>query len=214
MSEVVARRAHIQPVNAAELEVYPIELGTRLDGQSFVKWNHNRYLNSRLFLTAGYEVQGVARALFDIAQNQSPIGTLPDDDVQLSRLLHLDLQHWLELRGRGLGPLHNWQRCLCGDEVRWMHPVILEVALDAINRRQTFTLSKEEKAEAMRGKRLTDGMRAAGLSEAESNDPILMGRLDDWLKTHCRGNRTALAYQRAFEHAVAQRWTGGSAKLL
>jgi hypothetical protein len=201
-------------VDTAALPEYPLGRDVRLDGNSFVKWNSSRWLNSTMFLLADYEVQGVARALFDITQFQTPIGTLPTNDLELSRLLHLPLDHWLALRNRDIGPLHNWQQCLSGDERRWMHLVVLEVLQDAIMRRETYELSKAERAEAARIERLQSGLSAIGCDAALTDDFVLMNRINEWLTQNCKGRRTPNVYRTALRHAVDARWCERPFKLL
>lgn len=201
-----AQASHLVAIGSAAIPDYPLSASARLDGQSFVKWNSSRYLASSLFLEAGYEVQGVARALFDLCQTQTPVGTLPDSDLQLSRLLHLDLAAWVDLRSRALGPLHNWHPCMCGAERRLMHPVVLEVVEDALLRRQQHELSKEDRAEGARLDRLVKGLREIGCSDAVTDDFVLMNRMNDWLKAQCKGRRTQTVYRTALRHAISQRW--------
>lgn len=203
-----ARPSHLQPVAVDELMQYPLPATARLDGQSFVKWNSPRWLQSRMFLEASYEVQGVARALFDLCQSATPVGTLPDSDLQLSRMLHLDLAHWIEMRGRALGPLHNWRPCLCGNELRLMHPVVLEVVQDAISRREQHELSKEERAAAARHERMVIALREQGMAPSETDDFMLMQRISDWISAHCKGRRTQSVYRAAMAHAVKSGWCG------
>lgn len=207
----MSARAALRVVDTGKLPPYPIERSIRLDSHSFVKWYHNRWLNSRLHLTASYEVQGMARALFDIAQNQSPVGTLPDEDIQLARLLRLDLSVWQEVRARAISPLHNWVKCIADGEIRLMHPVVLEVVRDALERREQHGLSKEAKAEAMRFKRLREGLVAMGVAKAVLDDEVLIARLDEWLTAHCKGNRTRIVLQRSLEHAGKQGWLNAPA---
>jgi hypothetical protein len=203
------RAASLQLVDAAELPVYPIDRGTRLDGHAFLKWFHHRWLNSRMHLTASYEVQGMAFALFNIAQNQSPLGTLPDDDLELAALLRLDLPRWQEARARKMGPLHNWAPCLCDAEIRLMHPVVLEMALDALERRESRALSKEEAAERQRVKRLRENLAEIGVSQAVLADGILIGRMEAWLTANWKGNRTRKAYDAVMVEAARAGWWGG-----
>ena len=56
-------------VAADEMAAYPLG-DIRLEGHFFVAWHHSRWLNSTMHLMATYEVQGLARALFDIAQGR------------------------------------------------------------------------------------------------------------------------------------------------
>jgi hypothetical protein len=180
---------------------------------SFIKWSPSRFLNSSLHLLCNYEVQGVARALFDISTQQSPIGTLPRDDEELAALVRLPMVKWRELRALGeRGPLRNWRPCLCtgrtpeDSEVRLYHPVILSTLEDVLNRREERERSRGQDAEGKRLKRLGDGMVAAGLSPAQAQDAVLMARIDAHLLEVCHGNRRAAHYQAAFEFAVRQGW--------
>lgn len=207
----------LRAVNTADLEEYPIGREERLDGHGFVKWFHHRWLHSKTHLKASYEVQGMARALFDLAQMQSPIGTLPDDDEELAMLLRVDLPRWRTLRALEFGPLRNWRRCLAAGEVRLMHPVVLAQVQDALERREAHALSKEEKATYQRLKRLREGLKALGCSEDVLAEEVLIRRMDDWLRATCVGNRKPVHYERALQHAVREKWVaprayGGAAE--
>lgn len=196
----------IVPVDAGKLTEYPVPRGVRLDGNSFVKWQHLRWLSSKMARRASYEVQGMARALFDMAQTQSPIGTLPADDEDLADLLRLDLHRWRELRAMTFGPLRNWRPCLSDGEVRLMHPVVLEQVLDVLERREVHELSKEEKATYQRLKRIGEALIKLGVDRAVVGDDVLISRMDEWLKGHCKGNRKQPHYEAALLHAVNSGW--------
>lgn len=193
-------------VSGATLPEYPIGRDERLDGQSFVKWHTARWLSSRSFKLMDWEAQGMARALFDLCQNESPVGTIPDDDDELAFMLRTDARHIRELRGLEFGPLRNWTRCVCNGEVRLMHPVVLQQVQDAIERRELAKLSRDDKAVSMRLARLRKGLLAAGLDKAVVADEILVGRIDQWLEENRRGNRTKETYSAAIWHAVQNRW--------
>lgn len=195
---------------ADELPVYPIEKTTRLTAHYFTMWWHDRWLNSVMHLKGSYEVQGVAVALFSIAQRQSPIGTLPEDESLIARMLRIDLDKWRDLMSLSINPLHNWERCLCGNEVRLMHPVVTEVALDAINKRDVREAANNARAEEMRLRRLREGLEALGCDRRVILDDVLMNRLDGWLLETCRGNRTRLVYERALMFAKRAGWLGGA----
>lgn len=202
-------------IEVGEIEVYPIATDHRLSSHYFTKWWHDRWLNSVLHLTASYEVQGIARTLFDLAQKQAPVGTLPDDDLLLSRLLRLDLAHWRDLRRREPSPLHNWRACLSDTgERRLMHPVVTEVALDAINRTEAREAAASEKAVKERKRRLSGALRDLGCSDDVVADTMLVDALDGWLVENCRGNRTTRAYQRALEWAAREKLFGRGDKAL
>lgn len=203
------RAAPVHLIAAADLPEYPIAAGARLDGNGFVKWQHSRWLNSTSFRKMSWEAQGMARALFDIAQMETPVGTLPDDDDELAFMLRLDVRRMRELRQMEFGPLRHWVRCRAGEQVRLMHPVVLEQVQDALERRETASLSKEAKAEFQRLKRLREALAEAGLDKAVIADEVLVRRMDEWLQQNHRGNRTKLAYQTAIIHARSARWFGG-----
>lgn len=108
-------------VVADDLPEYPIARAVRLDGNSFVKWQHLRWLSSKTARRASWEVKGMARELFDLAQMQSPIGTLPDDDDDLADMLRVSVSRMRELRAMEFGPLRNWMPCMSEGERRLMH---------------------------------------------------------------------------------------------
>lgn len=206
--------ARLAVIDVADLPDYPIPRDMRLDGHHFTRWNHNRWLNSRMYLMASLAVKGAARDLFDHAQNGSPIGTLPSADDELAALMRVPVQHWRALCDEPIGPLHNWQRCRCGDEVRLMHPVVLEVLQDTIRKVEERDLSKEERAISARRDRLVKALLELGCLKAVIDDHILIGRIDLWLLETWKGNRTRIAYLRALDHAQRSGWLGIERKLL
>lgn len=99
---------HLLQIPEKGKKSYPLPQDLRMPTHCFIAWWHNRWLNSTLHLTGSYAVQGVALALYCIAQNQSPIGTLPADDVSLARLLRIDLAHWQDLPRGAVSPLYGY----------------------------------------------------------------------------------------------------------
>lgn len=180
----------------------------RLESHFFVPWHFTRWLNSEMHLCATYEVQGLARALFDLAQVQMPTGTLPDDDVQLARLLRLDPVRWRELRGLEMGPLRGWYRVRCGDRVRLAHPVVSEILQDVVERREARERANGEKAVAVRIARLRKALGAMGLSAQVLADELLIERMDKWLLDNVRGQRRVDAYERVLFVAKREGWFG------
>lgn len=203
------KQAAIQVVAVADLLEYPLAAHVRLDGNGFVKWQHSRWLNSTSFRKMSWEVQGMARALFDFSQMETPVGTLPDDDEELAFMLRIEVRRLRELRQMEFGPLRHWTRCRVGDQVRLMHPVVLEQVQDALERRETAALSKEAKAEFQRLKRLREALAEEGLDKAVVADDVLIKRMDDWLQANHKGNRTKAAYRSAILHAQTMKWFGG-----
>ena len=175
------RTARPALIDAALLPEYPVPRSVRLDGHAFVKWQHIRWLNSRTFRLATWEVQGMARALFDLCQLQSPVGTLPDDDAELADMLRVSPERLRDLRRLDMGPLRNWVRCVSDGEVRLMHPVVTAQVQDAIERREVHELSREEKAVYARQKRLRENLGRLGLGADVLADDVLINRMDEWL---------------------------------
>ena len=196
------------------LEDYPVGRDERLDGNAFVKWHVHRWLASRTFKLMGWAEQGMARALFDLCQTESPVGTLPDDDGELAFMLRVDSRQMRELRAMEFGPLRNWHRVRCGDEVRLAHPVVLEQVRDALERRAQVQLSKEEKAVAMRIDRLRKALLGEGCSREVVADEVLIGRMDQWLMDQRKGRRTQEVYRSALLHAVQSGWIARGAVAL
>jgi len=186
-------------INADELPVYPVDRDERLEGHYFTKFWHDRWLNSQLHLTATLEVQACALNLFFLSQKQTPVGTLPDDDAILAKLLRIDLALWRDLRTRRI----------------LNHPVVTEVVLDAIARREARETSNSQKAVYQRLRRLREALGGLGCSKAVLANDLLIERLDEWLLHHCHGRRTHSAYGRALQHAAADGWfaKGGNRRI-
>lgn len=202
----MTRPAPIALVETAQLEEYPIDRDTRLDGHAFIKWHHIRWMSSKTFRRASWEVQGMARALFDLSQLQCPVGTLPDDDEDLADMLRVPQRRLRELRAMEFGPLRNWVPCLSEGERRLMHPVVLAQVRDALDRREVYKLSSEDKAEYQRIKRLREAMTSLGLGKDAVADDVLIHRMNDALKATCRGNRYTRHYQAVLLQARREGW--------
>lgn len=188
------------------LEQYPIGREDRLDAHSFIKWWHHRWKSSRTFKLASWEAQGMARALFDMSWDESPVGTLPDDDAELAVMLRTDARRVAELRRVEFGPFRGWRRCLSGDEVRLMHPVILEQVRDALARRDLREVSGEDAAGRKRLERLRAALAERGFGNAELADAVLLQRMEDWLAQNWKRNRTKDAYDQVVATARKLGW--------
>ena len=197
---------HLAPVDAVQMEQYPIPANEDLKGHRFVMFDHDRWLNSSTFLKMGPEVGWFHLNLIFLSQKQRPIGTLPDDDEELALLLRLDLARWKELRSRTMGPLHKWHRVLVGNEVRLAHPVVTEIALDTIEGRHLRARSAEEKAVYQRLKRIREALAELGCDKTVIGDEVLIQRLDVWLTDNSGSKRTKASYERALMHAAKEKW--------
>lgn len=195
---------HLRPVviDTDGLPEYPLGNSDRLTTHYFLAWHFDRWLNSELRLTASPAVRGLAFDLFNIAQRQTPVGTLPDDNRQLAALLLLDVTSWERYRAETPSPLHSWRPCLCeGGLVRLMHPVVLEVIEDAFGRRRKHEQDAEKAREAKRLHRLREAVAEIGTKRMAADD-AMMERLDAWLVVYCdeQGKRRTRAWvQRAME---------------
>jgi hypothetical protein len=198
------RRAAL--VDVAALPEYPFDADQRLDGHFFTMVPHDRWLNSDLRMLAGLEVRGAALELVLIAQKQTPIGTLPDNDLLLSRLLLLPLDQWQSLRARDPGPLDGWQPCRVGGALRLMSGLVNDIVGDAIKARDDRARLNKDKSEYQRQKRLRDAMRQQGCLAAMVADDALVAQIDGWMAANCESRRTAAEYEAALTHASHAGW--------
>ncbi len=205
-------RAQLSVIETMGPEDYPLPREFRMPTHYFVAWWHNRWLNSTLHLTGSYEVQGVAVALYSIAQNQSPMGTLPCDDLIIARLLRLDLAHWQDLQRRAVPPLHGWYRVNCEGEIRWAHPVVLEMLLDARDRAEKRRLSTEGRSVAKRIERMVKALAGMGVDKSLLANQAMVEAMDRWLEENWKRSRTAEAYARVLNWAATEGLLGGVRK--
>lgn len=186
-------------VEADEIFEYPLDVNARLTSHFFIAWHHDRWLNSRFRLSAPADVRGLAIDLYCLSQKQTPIGTLPNDDVQLAKLLMLDLHTWQQYKRAEWSPLYKWQVCLCNGEQRLMHPVVLDIIQESMSLRDKRKLEGELGRQRKRLDRLPMQIRDAGGSARMAADGALLKRIDLWLVENCKGNRTKEWVVRALE---------------
>jgi len=207
IEDALSRPGHLRAVTAAAPEAYPISRSERLPELAWVKWYGSRWLFSKAHLTCTYEVQGMMLALFDIATLQSPIGTLPDDDEELAKLLRVDLIHWRSLRRQGdYGPLRGWVHVDCEGELRLAHAVVTEGLEDVLRRRDMREATRSAQAETKRIDRLRQSLAARKLAAAIAGDMMLLRRIDQWLLETGNKKRTELVLDRAVAHALREGW--------
>ncbi|MCU0909810.1 MAG: hypothetical protein MUE98_00255 [Rhodobacteraceae bacterium] len=174
--------------DADDLPDYPLPKGLRLAGHYYLGFEFNAYLNSRFRLRADAMSRAVALDLWCHAQNQDPIGTLPDDDEQLAKLTGMSVERWRELRGAEFGPLFKWERCRASDgEIRLMHPKVLGKIEEAMDSRARREMRRGERAAEKRLSDLADRVVKAGGSRGMASDQDLLRRLAAWLDRHCEG---------------------------
>lgn len=122
--------------------------------------------------------------MFFLSQNQAPVGTLPTDDRELAPLLGLDLATWQDLKSREISPLYNWEPCLCEGEVRYHHPVVLEMALKALGLKLKKLEQLAKGRQRKRLKALEDQIINAGGHTRMAQNEAVRVRIDDWLVEH------------------------------
>ena len=106
-------------VEADELPEYPLGSEDRLDSHYFMAWERRRWLNSDMRLKGTPECRALYFDLINIAYDQTPVGTVPQDLETLAKLLMVDPGHFRALCKLDYGPLHKWTACICeGGEVR------------------------------------------------------------------------------------------------
>ncbi len=199
MSRAITSRLLAQIHDTADLPEYPIAPDERLETHYFVPFWFNRWLNSDFRLRASAEVRGYGLDLFFIAQNQSPVGTLPTDDAVLAKLLMIDLATWKDLCSREVSPLYNWRPCRCGDKLRLMHPVVTEQALVALKSKRDRIEARERERERKRLVALKRQILEAGGHRGLADNADYVARLDSWLLENCPGNRTPARVREAME---------------
>jgi hypothetical protein len=186
----MTQAANLQITDVGELPQYPIDRGERLESHSFFLFHYDRYLNSDLYVLGDWDIKGIAHALWCKAQDQDPVGTLPDNPRLIAGYLGMSTDVWDGYMRRDPGPLHGWTRCLVGNEVRLMHDVVTEVALAALGAKTKGADRKSADAERQRIKRLGGAVERLGLAQLAGNE-MFIAQLDRWLEQNFPGgNRT------------------------
>lgn len=195
---------HLAPVEAGEIPDYPIDKGERLESHFYLEFHFNRWLSSDFRLLASLEVRALGLDLFFLAQNQDPVGTLPEDDRILARLLGVGLDEWMDFRNRDISPLHHWGRVRCSDgTVRLAHPVVTEMAAKALTARNGRAVANAAARQRKRWERLRQQLPQAGAHSSAANNAAVIEWVDTWLEEHCTGNRTIEMVRRALQaHSV------------
>lgn len=194
-----ARPMHLTPVSDTDLPEYPLAADERLTTHYFMPLHFRRWINSRFRLLAPPDVRGLAFDLWCLSQDQTPVGTLPADDAELSAMLGLDLRTWQSYLTRDWTPLYKWQRCRCGGEIRLMHPVVTEMVIESIGRREKKREEAEEGRRRKRMDRLPDQVIKAGGRPALAMNAVMLDWLDLWLMNACPGNRTVAWVRKGLE---------------
>lgn len=123
----------------------PVSADANLRDQPLMPLDVEQFLNSEI---SSCKDAGLFRAAFllrCIAWQRVPAGSVPDDDVMLSRLLYLDIRTWRRLRARGV--LREW---VLHSDGRWYHPEVTKAVLDVLAERAKRKAQAAKRAEARR----------------------------------------------------------------
>jgi hypothetical protein len=188
-------------VGSGDLPEYPISADERLDSHYFVQWNLKRWRGSdfRKKAYADPEVGFYRFELICLAQDETPVGTLPTDETSLAFILHMPLERWQSLMRRDVTPLDGWHTVMCDNgEVRMTHPVVQAVAVEAMSSKKASAVRAVARANAKRLKDLRERVEAFGAGRA-LGQPNALERLDEWLTDNHSGNRTEAAVRSAMD---------------
>jgi hypothetical protein len=181
----------------SDLPEYPIASAERLDSHYFIQWNMTRWRASD-FRRRSYndpEVGFFGFELFCLSQDETPVGTLPCDDKLLAFMLHMPLEQWQNLAGRSLSPLHGWSKVICDTgEIRLAHPVVTEVAVDAITgKRRNSTKNADDRMRKRLGT-VAKHLREGGIMGGDriASDEELLNKLSDWIEDAYPGGSATL----------------------
>lgn len=168
----------IPPVSVDSLPEYPVDPDARLDSHEFLRWEFGRWMASDMRWNGSHECKSIWFELLNLSHMETPVGTLPSDPKRLSRMVQpaVDFHHFESLCELTYGPLHGWQMCRCGDEVRLMHPVVTRIVQLAFASRANHTARVEAASQSRRLKRLTEDVMTMSKDCAE--DPARIRFID------------------------------------
>ncbi len=170
-------------VDVNTLPQYPISAGDRLDSHFFIAWNLKRWRKSKFRQLAEPEVGWFGFLLFCEAHDETPVGTLPTDERLLASAIGVTVDYWKKLDSREVNPLHNWELVQCDNgEVRYAHPVVTEVVLEAVKSRRVNQANTEAKRRFKRLKDLEEMIKDRIGAGQLLRTPQFVDRFNDWLE--------------------------------
>jgi hypothetical protein len=175
--------------DTSDLMHYPFTREDRLDSHYFMVWMRRQWLNSDMRLMGTPECRAYYFDLINIAYDQSPIGTIPRSMPVLAKLLMVSESHLQALCSMPYGPLHKWEPCHCGDEIRLMHPVVLESLTEAISRKEDNRARNEAGNRAKARQRLRTVLAGYSTDLAKNDAAVLW--VDEWLTDQGCSKRTS-----------------------
>lgn len=170
----------LRPVDSDALDDYPFDEDDRMDAHWFMAWERRRWLNSDMRMNATPECRALYFDLINIAYDQSPIGTLPDNLDTLAKLVYTEPGHFRSLCRLDYGPLYRWRRMLCSDgRVRFGHPVVIKSLLDALARKENNRAMTDAANERKRVNRLRQSV--AQIHKELAKQDMALSWMDKWL---------------------------------
>lgn len=184
----------VQLAAVEDLDEYPLSAEDRLDSHYFMAWERRRWLNCDMRLKGTAECRALYFDLINISYDQSPVGTLPTDHAVLAKMLFIDRDHFSQLCRLEFGPLHKWRRIQCGDEIRFMHPMVLRSLREAMSLREDHRARSEAANAKKRLQRLRSAISGLFPDLAKNDGAVLW--IDDWLNKEGCEYRTATWIER------------------
>lgn len=173
----------LAPVSIDDLPEYPISADDRLDSHFFIQWNLKRWRKSSFRNLAEPEIGWFGFLLFCESHDETPVGTLPTDERLLARALGITVDRWQSLCRRDITPLHNWSKVMCDNgEVRLAHPVVTEVALDALKSSRKNRSDRDDRRRAKRIKYLGEMIEKRIQAPQLLRNPGFVDQFNDWLE--------------------------------
>lgn len=195
-----------QIVSADDLPEYPFGNDDTLETHFFIALRHREWLNGDMRLRGLEECRALYFDLICICQDQKPIGTLPAEPEVLAKLLLIDVARFKRLCEGKYGVLHRWEPCLCGDQVRLMHPDVVERLVEAFSRKADNRARNDAANASKRRLRLRNTVGGFHADLAQNAGAILW--MDDWLVAQGVQYRDADQIQRAIAAWTHHTFTG------
>lgn len=169
-----------------ESDDYPIPIGADFE----LEWytiHITPLMRSSLWRRADHQAIGVSLMMWTAAMREDPIGTLPDDDVELAAITGFgrDVAGWREVRARGV--LDKWEPRFCArvggqpETVRLAHPFLTSVALDAFKRMEKQAAERRRAAERAHMSRIKAHMKDGGAHAGMVNRPDIVAAVIECL---------------------------------
>lgn len=190
-----------QLIDNDELREYPLDVDDNLAGHTFIAWGIDDWIYSDMRLKGAEDCRSLYFDLIVFSQKQKPVGTLPNDMESLAALLRVDETRLRRMCQQEYGPLHKWEPCRCGDEIRLMHPRVTKMVLEALSRKHSNRARNDAANASKRKERLRIAVANYHADLAKNDAAILW--MDEYLVDQGVGYRTAKWIEKSM-----QAWSG------